>query len=97
MKRLDQITRYTNPEVLRFLASRGRRGAFTTEICEELQLDKTHAGRILHALESVDLIRSEGPGHPAYLRRQGIRWFIRRSVVAKTLEDLASYILEGKS
>lgn len=93
---MDLVSRFSNPDVLRFLAQQGRRGATTPEVCTHFGLDKTHARRLLAALEVGGLVRSERVAGSGTSKGSPTRWFIRRTVVAKTLEDLRAYILGSK-
>jgi predicted transcriptional regulator len=96
LRRVDLVSRFSNPEVLRVLAERGNEGALTQEIRETVGIERAQAGRILVAMEDAGLVRRVRVGHRGHGPGNSDRWFIRRTLVAQALDDLKAFVLEGK-
>lgn len=89
------MTRYSNPDVLHFLAKRGSVGALTPEVRTFIEVTRSQAARILNSLEKTGLVYGIREGDTGHGPGKGTRWFIRREAVIKTVDDLRSYIVDG--
>lgn len=96
LRRVDLVTRYSNPDVLHFLAKRGAEGALTPEVRSVINVTRSQAARILNSLEKTGLVRGVREGDPGHGPGKGTRWFTRREAVLKTVDDLRAYIVDGR-